>query len=215
MRTTKSLNIRTNSIVNANCPMSILRLRTSAAHQEIEKTLLIGKLMSQDLTLDTYRDVLLGWQLWLTVNERKILNMLSELSPSDIGQRAKLILIEQDLLQLNTSELKPLAHGSSPLILHNAYEAIGALYVLEGATLGGQLILKRLRSQLKENMNHHFYSSYKEKTTQMWSAFNQYVNSTIITSYELEAAVTGARNTFSSLTHTFNTTNKVNINETS
>jgi heme oxygenase (biliverdin-IX-beta and delta-forming) len=173
MQTSKPINTKSTGLDNDNCPMTALRLRTAAAHRAVEKTFLISKLISQDLTHNNYIDILCGWQQWLVCNEHTICNQLGNLAPSDIAQRNKLVLVEKDLAQLEVSAARPVSYELIPLNLDNAYEAIGALYVLEGATLGGQIILKRLQSQLEPKLSHYFYSAYQANTQHMWSVFGQ------------------------------------------
>ena len=75
----------------------------------------------------------------------------------------------------------------------NEAEALGALYVLEGATLGGQVIIK----QLKKNDSFAafplaYYNVYTKQTGLRWKQFLEVINR-----YEdHESAVQGAQKVY-------------------
>ena len=49
--------------------------------------------------------------------------------------------------------------------------ALGAMYVIEGSTLGGQIICNMLKKQLKIEDGLSFFSGYGEQTIPMWKRF--------------------------------------------
>ena len=100
----------------------------------------------------------------------------------DIAQRRKAGLIVQDLTFSNTHiEALPLATQLPEI--SNTVEAFGALYVLEGSTLGGRgitrLLLKNEALQLQP-AEVRFFNGYGEQTGAMWTSFlkslNQFTN---------------------------------------
>jgi len=100
----------------------------------------------------------------------------------DIAQRRKAGLIVQDLTFSNTHiEALPLATQLPEI--SNTVEAFGALYVLEGSTLGGRgitrLLLKKEALQLRP-AEVRFFNGYGEQTGAMWTSFlkslNQFTN---------------------------------------
>ncbi len=52
-------------------------------------------------------------------------------------------------------------------------EALGALYVLEGSSLGRQVMLSKLaeRLDIRPDWAGHFFSGYGKQTGAMWQAF--------------------------------------------
>lgn len=52
-------------------------------------------------------------------------------------------------------------------------EAMGAMYVTEGATLGGQFLVKRIESNLGLENGHgySFFEGYRQQTSKMWNEF--------------------------------------------
>lgn len=96
----------------------------------------------------------------------------------DAGQRRHADLILADLAALGFPvDGLPLCR-ELPAI-HNQAEALGALYVLEGSTLGGRVIAKMLMKNeaLALGDEHlHFFHGYGEETGSKWKSFVQVLN---------------------------------------
>jgi len=78
--------------------------------------------------------------------------------------------------------------------------AIGVLYVIEGSTLGGQIIASMLKKQIPSLNNNElsYFLSYGEKTMSMWSSFkNNY--DIILSTIDENSVVEGAKETFEKL----------------
>ena len=60
----------------------------------------------------------------------------------------------------------------------NEDEAIGALYVLEGSTLGGKIISAMIKKVLidADDSILSFYNGYGEESEKMWSSFTNAMN---------------------------------------
>jgi heme oxygenase len=58
---------------------------------------------------------------------------------------------------------------------------VGCLYVLEGSTLGGQIISRRIASclQVREESGGAFFCAYGDAVGQRWSEFKEFTNSHI------------------------------------
>ena len=54
--------------------------------------------------------------------------------------------------------------------------AIGALYVLEGSTLGGRIIAGMISRQLDSLESLSFFNGYGAETGQMWQSFKDFLN---------------------------------------
>ncbi len=100
----------------------------------------------------------------------------SDLLP-DIDERRNSGSILLDLRALGMEGSLPLA-GRLPEISSVA-QALGALYVLEGSTLGGRMIANMLRKnealQLTE-AHLHFFTGYREQTGAKWTSFLSLLN---------------------------------------
>lgn len=89
-----------------------------------------------------------------------------------LGDRRKLPLLERDLRALNLRPLPLRAPRPAPA---GAAEALGALYVLEGATLGGRVIHRRIAGPLgiTPARGGAYYHGYGDDTGPAWKAFGQ------------------------------------------
>lgn len=96
---------------------------------------------------------------------------------SDIDARRNSGFILLDLQALGEGGLPPLA--SRLPVIDSVPEALGALYVLEGSTLGGKMIANMLRKNaaLQLGEEHlHFFSGYREQTGPKWMQFLAVLN---------------------------------------
>lgn len=121
--------------------LSRLKLETREAHRRIERDL---DLLSDRLTVGRYGAVLAGFHAFLRAWEPRVAAALGD--EAFFGPRRKLALVEADLAALGLA-----APNAQPVILpfiRDRASAMGSLYVLEGATLGGQLIARHARRVL-------------------------------------------------------------------
>jgi heme oxygenase (biliverdin-IX-beta and delta-forming) len=120
----------------------------------------------------------------------------------DLPRRSKLPLLERDLcaLGLDDGRLKylPLCHELPTCT--DAAAALGCLYVLEGSTLGGQVISQHLKRTLDIDAQNGaaFFNGYKDETKFMWQVFRE--NLTAAQADE-EVLVQSACETFITLEH--------------
>jgi heme oxygenase len=92
----------------------------------------------------------------------------------NINDRKKALFIEEDLKALGIAFEKHtlLEETFFRDSYSDVYLAVGALYVLEGSTLGGQLIVKHLHKAMPSGfVNTAYFSSYQKKTGSMWKEF--------------------------------------------
>ncbi len=115
-----------------------------------------------------------------------------------LGPRLKCPLLRRDLLGLGLSpiELSALAGCDALPQLDSFPRALGCLYVLEGATLGGQVISRHLARLDPEIAAHHaFFRGYGARTGAMWLAFRALLVRSVPPTTETET-VEAARETF-------------------
>jgi heme oxygenase len=79
--------------------------------------------------------------------------------------------------------------------------AVGCLYVLEGSTLGGQIIMRHVRESLSLDAatGAAFFSGYGPRTGSMWQAFLKFLGALPFDEQERAQAIGAARQTFESL----------------
>ena len=118
------------------------------------------------------------------------------------GERRKAPLLVRDLLAIGISpqQLAAVADAAIPEFAGQA-GALGCCYVLEGATLGGQLIAKRLKGALHLDQANGaaFFNGYGRATGAMWRSFCAVLNAEIKDPPSYRAATAAACATFEHL----------------
>ncbi len=155
--------------------LQTLKAETRPHHERAER---VVRLMEPHLTLAGYRrhlEALYGLHASL---EALLAARLAGLFPSlRLDERWKLPLLAEDLRALghDESSLARLPLPASPPSLPGVPEALGCLYVLEGSTLGGQLILRHLQRHFEGVAagGFVFFRAYGESVGPMWKAFGE------------------------------------------
>ena len=149
-----------------------LRAATAPAHEALENLPLSKKSIHPTVTVEDY--ALYLQQMYGVVNdaEQNLYPLVSGIIP-DIEERRRLALIAEDLSFLGKllfDNSKPLTGGISAV--HEAF-ALGVLYVLEGSTLGGRVILKNIGDALGYGPCNggSYFAGYGGKTGSRWKAF--------------------------------------------
>jgi heme oxygenase len=152
--------------------MTILKEGTAPLHQKIESVL---PLLSPDLTLEQYKHYLSRMYSWYVPFEKSFAGIPSTFSEKLLlNKRLKVDWLISDLQELGFSQSMisalPVFDKWPPLEIPFGW--IGALYVVEGSTLGGQIIHRRLQSQLALKPNQlRFLEAYGPQTGLMWTSF--------------------------------------------
>lgn len=158
--------------------MELLRERTAASHARVERSV---DLTTRCRTVGTYRE----WLGRLLGFYRPFEEMLAGFDwstvPLDYPARRKAGWLEADLLGLGMaeSEINDLPSCQRLPRPENLAGAIGCLYVLEGATLGGQIISRHVDQQLSIDGDNggRFYAAYGARVGTMWKAFRDAASS--------------------------------------
>jgi len=171
----------------------ILKNKTEVSHQQLEKVL-INKLKAISSPTD-YTEILQSFYSYINPLESSINKYVDESIVEDYHKRRKSEALKSDLSYFNST---PEAQNAVEIPeIKDTYEAIGALYVLEGSTLGGQIISKMISQKLQltnfEGLS--FFRSYGEETPLMWNAFKKVLDERIAAD-EHEAVVQTAEQTF-------------------
>jgi heme oxygenase len=170
-----------------------LKSGTEQQHREIET--LIDP-MKNFASLEAYKAHLLkSWTFYrpLEVN-------LAALDWAAVGidfdSRRKTPLLEEDMSFLGIPH-SPTEERKQPLARTNLDFALGCLYVLEGATLGGQIISRHLaKLDIGPENGGRFFTGYGAKTGEMWKSFQTSATSYCVTDDQIGEAVNGAQSTF-------------------
>jgi heme oxygenase len=116
----------------------------------------------------------------------------------DWAQRRKVPLLEKDLKQLGALPLQRAHYPAGRVDLTNLPQALGCMYVLEGATLGGQYITRNVgrHLHLTPDRGLAFFSSYRREVGPMWRAFRACLQAEVNTPHIKRQCVASAVDTF-------------------
>lgn len=115
----------------------------------------------------------------------------------DLKQRRKAAFLLEDIAALGYPADHLSLSTHLPTITNEA-QAWGALYVLEGSTLGGRGITRMMRKQCPQLRLQHlsFFNGYGEATGPMWVLFQEALNILECTESCREQTVAAANDTF-------------------
>ena len=158
--------------------LQALRNGTQAAHRQLEDVTLGHKIMDGSLTPAEYRRIL-AWQR--AVHE--------VIEPGVVG----FTLGDYRYRPRFVSDAR-----NAPPVLDVLPTAIGRAYVLEGASLGGSTIYRKLQANpaLAGEAPFAFYRDQADWGLQQWRSFIAALNASSFTEAEIQAAVKSARDTF-------------------
>ncbi|WP_130736184.1 biliverdin-producing heme oxygenase [Flavobacterium sp. J27] len=175
-----------------------IKEETKLFHTEVEKVLV--KELKALQTQEEYATLLLKLYGFYFSVENKLQDNIEESIMPDIKIRKHISHLEKDLMLMGVSFL-PINNEFSKKITSLSY-ALGVLYVIEGSTLGGQIIVSMIMKQLdlKDKTLLSYFNSYDAKTQDMWGAFKDNVENS---SYSIDGDVMlqGAKDTFIALKH--------------
>ncbi len=151
--------------------LTALRSATHPLHQRLEQQL---NVLSPEFSLTDYRRLLLGFLGYYRPLERH-LSALPDMERwlPDSGRRFnKTALLEQDLVNLGVAQtlLDTLPECKNLPDCGNRSQVFGCLYVIEGSTLGGQVMNRHLQATLGLGAadGTAFFSGYGAETGALW-----------------------------------------------
>lgn len=183
---------------------NLLRTETADKHKELESLMFVNDIMNKTLTVEDYKKL-------LTVNyiiHQKLENKLSNMLDADIAHelemnsRLKLAALNKDLDYWGIDSLTlPSLDFDLFVPEKNNAEVLGALYVLEGATLGGNVIKKHILANPNfagkaDGLN--YYGVYGDDLSAKWKSFVSVLNERIAEP-DYERCVNSANQTFENL----------------
>lgn len=158
-------------------------------------------IFSEGFLLEDYRSLLLRLREFYFPLERKIFNELPASVAEKLAHRRKSHLLNADLCALGDTG----ARSSDVTLpdLSSLGRRMGGCYVIEGATLGGQIIRKHLHRHFGPSVADalSFYSGYGKQAAQEWRAFGALLGSLFDKAERSvqDDVIAGANATFSAL----------------
>lgn len=175
-----------------------LKKETAQYHQEIEEKLESNKLFNSTFTDRNYYKMLQVNHVFLKSYEHSIKEFLNEKDLENLAltKLNKLSLIEKDIHELGIEELQTIKQVE----LVNRAEAFGALYVIEGSMLGGNVIAKTLKKYpFLENKSFNYFGHYGENLGSIWKTFINYINQEFTSEEEQKQVLKGAQKAYEDL----------------
>jgi heme oxygenase len=180
-----------------------LKAETRAEHTAVEGAL---DLMRADFSMADYRHLIECYFGFYAPLEAQLARVLPADQPGlDFEARRKLPLLRADLEALGGPSPDSLAVCDALPPLRSPAQAMGCLYVLEGAMLGGQTIGRHLRHKfgLTQDAGASYFHGSGARTADVWRSFRD-----ALTSFAAhrELAATGATATVDAIVESGNQT---------
>ena len=177
--------------------LEALRTGTALLHVALEKRL---PFFSEYLDADWFRRLLQAYYGFYGPMEAALYDC--ELIPDgyDTELRVKTPTLLSDLLALglNDMAINDLPRCTQLPLLDTPAACLGALYVLEGATLGGQVLRREMAQRLDLDADNGgaFLNVYGPETGRRWKDFLDYLGHQSLDAPAKQHAVDAARSTF-------------------
>ena len=171
-----------------------LKIRTLVSHQELEK--LLVQHMRGMKSRDDYLNLLKYFYSYFGALEDRINLYITNKELPDYKERRKSASLAADILSLG-GELPKKTPAEALPVIENHLQAFGALYVMEGSTLGGLIISQMIRKQLGVPDQHlTFFQSYGDHLVTMWKKFKVTLDGQPENNTDAEIVITAADATF-------------------
>ncbi len=173
-----------------------LRESTRQQHEGLES---VVDVMNSTFSLDDYKKLLTKFYRFYSAIEPTL--PLEELLGSgyDARERLKVPALERDLAHLGIlDEAKAAGKFAGIPDVSSLATAFGSCYVMEGATLGGQIITRHLKQSLGLDAKNGaaFFSSYGPNVGPMWKEFGAAITAYAEQADRDEEITEGAKATF-------------------
>lgn len=173
--------------------MLLEKIRVATADRHLELESILSPFINNLKTPEEYLIILKSFYGYVFPVQEMIIKYIDAATLPDINNRRNSDLLLRDIENLGDySEIKKAV--LLPQIC-NTPSAIGALYVLEGSTLGGKIISRMITEKTGLNKSLDFFTGYGSETGKMWKKFTDYL-SLIKEEAAQNQIVNGAEDTF-------------------
>lgn len=190
-------------IIDNDSILAQLKARTAHQHQATEETV---DLMREDYTLDDYRNLLVRFYSFYKPFEAKISAAIKS-NGIDFNHSERLnapkIIADLQSLGMSESEISVIETTDELPNLESKERIFGSLYVIEGSTLGGQVISRHLKGKfdLDDSNGAAFFSGYGKETGKMWNGYREAVTKFAESGANRDEIIAGANETFEKIGH--------------
>ena len=186
---------------NATDFLNKLRFNTAPLHKSIELLPVSISLLSNNITLQDYRNYIIILYGFVKEFELSLYPQI-QFVIDDLESRKKTFLLYNDLQTLG---IEP---AEVETIMDNFFKTnntiagtLGCMYVMEGATLGGQIISRHIEKMLGNSVTGSlkYIKAYGTNTGYMWKKFLESFCELAVIKQQQDEAIKGAVKTFSLL----------------
>lgn len=178
-----------------------LRQATAPQHSQLEANEVSKRLMNPNVTVAQYAHYLSCMYPVIAFCETYIFPVIEQIIPTD--ERRKLHLLDKDLAALHHA---PATAAYQPLTLPvDIATAFGHMYVIEGSTLGGRVIVKHIHKHLglDEHNGAAFFIGYGNATGPLWQSFMATFTEYIANTQSEAVVIAAAQDTFAAIDEYF------------
>jgi len=176
--------------------LAALKSATQHEHEALDAAL---DLMNPEIDAATYRRHLASF-FGIYVPMEHALSAVEGWSEHgiDLPARCKAEALRADLVALGVAEPDALPMCQTLPLLPSLATALGSLYVLEGASLGGRIISRHVEKQFGYTAAHgaQYFNGYGARTGEMWMTFRRAVDTYGAEPERQDEMIAGALATF-------------------
>lgn len=159
----------------------LLKENTTHAHEALEDIMYAIDIFNKSIDINKYKNLINILSIVHKNIEPRIFSCIDrKMSLAlQLPSRSKLRALELDRQVLNIL-IDEADMSAIPIPHYNSQaEALGGLYVLEGATLGGNVILRHLKQVAAfQHLSFNYYGIYKNQLAAKWKDFLSILDST-------------------------------------
>lgn len=180
--------------------MQRLKAETSLYHTQLEANPRSTAVLSDSITIDSYLDLLTCFYGFYLPLEQQLARLEWLYVGFNYNARRKVPGLEADLSYLGIDRAVIPVCPTVPEVATLA-QAVGTLYVIEGATLGGQIIRRHLQSKLglDAGCGASFFCSYGDQVGPMWMQYMAFATECALNPETEDEIVAAAVRLFTSL----------------
>lgn len=195
-----------------------LRAATHDQHERLNRHPLLAALLKPDYRLESYQKLLfIYFHIYQSLEYKVQQFLLTTSCGFDYTERIKHPWLANDLAFFGLDTLAITNIKMDLPEIDTVGQLIGALYTIEGSTLGGQLISRRLAEhhKLTKNTGARFFNGYGEQTVSMWQEFIKFADTIATNDDQLLAAEQAACQTFQLFNHVLDNYSPIELRESS
>lgn len=168
---------------------------TRAHHDEIEKVMALDR---SDFSVEDYFVYLSKFRNFYRDFESFVEKSPTSAAAFYSGGRRKLGLIDLDLIGLGKVTTATSSEVDFAALYPTDAYLWGAIYVIEGSTLGGQFLTRKFQKNFGESIvdRTHFFNSYGDQVGKCWQETVRAINQLELSDSEIKNAIEGAKRTF-------------------